>query len=220
MAQLEVRKRVQSQNDRIAAENRDRFAREGRFAVNMMGSPGAGKTTLLEHLLPKLLRNAKTAVIEGDLATDNDARRVAATGAGAVQINTNGGCHLDARMIAKRLDEPAIADARVLIIENVGNLVCPAGFDLGEDLRLVVLSITEGEDKPEKYPVAFLRAGAVALTKADLAPYVRASVEAVRGNILRVNPKARVFVCRLDGDAYDDGGLADYLLERAKDKQK
>lgn len=164
-------------NDKAADELRERFAGDGLLVLNLISSPGAGKTSLLEKTLADLKDEFSFAVIEGDLQTDNDARRVAATGARAVQINTEGGCHLNASMVAEALKALDMSGIDILFIENVGNLVCPVEFDLGEDAKVALLSTTEGDDKPEKYPQLFSLSKAMVLNKTDLLPYVDFSVE-------------------------------------------
>lgn len=155
---IDVNANIMDINNAYAGENRSLLTDKGILTINIMGSPGAGKTTLLERLLALLQKEMKVAVIEGDLATAKDAERIAICGAEVIQINTDGGCHLDAKMIARVIPAFDLAQIKLLIIENVGNLVCPAGFDLGEDIRMVVMSVTEGSDKPAKYPGAFLAA--------------------------------------------------------------
>lgn len=164
-------------NDAIAAQLRERFAGEGILALNLISSPGAGKTSLLERTLTDLKREFRMAVIEGDLQTDNDARRVAATGAQAVQINTGGGCHLDGAMVLNALNKLDTQGLDILFIENVGNLVCPVEFDCGEDHKIALLSVTEGDDKPEKYPLLFNLSSVMVLNKVDLLPYVDFDVQ-------------------------------------------
>jgi len=212
MEEIEIEKNVLDENDGIAQANRKLLADNGIFAMNVIGSPGAGKTTLLEHVLPKLAGRISTAVIEGDLYTDNDARRIAAAGAEVVQIDTEGGCHLDAGMISRKLQNIDLKTKDLLVIENVGNLICPAEFDLGESQRLVIISLTEGDDKPEKYPLAFLKADMVALTKMDLAPYIKADAEKMKKQMTDIHPGLKIFDCSFRDDQYDDGGLADYIL--------
>ena len=163
-------KSILKANDQLAAENRLRFTREGLFTVNLVGSPGCGKTTLLEGLVQQFGVRAATAVIEGDVAGQIDAERMEKIGVPVVQINTDGMCHLDANMISAARDGLSASDGAFLFIENVGNLVCTAGFDLGERLRLVALSVPEGDDKLVKYPAIFQRSDALVITKIDLAP--------------------------------------------------
>jgi hydrogenase nickel incorporation protein HypB len=157
--------------------------------MNIMGSPGAGKTTLLENILPALAASYKTVVIEGDLATQNDAERIRKTGVEAYQINTDGGCHLNARLIEAEYKKVDADKTELIIIENVGNLVCPIECDLGEDLRIVLLSTPEGEDKPLKYPPAMLNTDAVVITKTDVAQYVDVNIEQMKKNVTTINPK-------------------------------
>ena len=157
-------------NDRLAAHNREHFDSYGVLAINLMSSPGAGKTSLLERTIESLRGRLRIAVIEGDLATENDARRIRAKGVPAVQITTGSACHLDARMVHEALHEMPLSGLDVLFIENVGNLVCPASFDLGEHLDVTLLSVPEGDDKPQKYPVMFRAADLLILTKTDFLP--------------------------------------------------
>ena len=159
-------------NDRISGQLKTIFASHGIFVPNLISSPGAGKTTLLERTLNDLKGEFNMAVIEGDLMTDNDARRVAATGAQAVQINTQGGCHLDSGMVIDALSNIKLEGLDIVFIENVGNLVCPVEFEVGEDCKVALLSVTEGDDKPEKYPLLFAEARVMVLNKIDLLPYV------------------------------------------------
>jgi hydrogenase nickel incorporation protein HypB len=162
------------------------------LTLNLISSPGAGKTTLIERTAAALRGKLRLAVIEGDLATTLDAGRVAAQGVPVVQINTNGGCHLEARQIMAALPQLPLGDVDVLIIENVGNLVCPVEFDLGEDAQVVVTSLTEGDDKPLKYPASFMAAQAVVVNKLDLAPHLPASVDRLYQSIAAINGRARV----------------------------
>jgi len=201
MTKVEINQDLRALNRQVAAENRKRFNACGVYVINIMGSPGSGKTTLLENILPKLGGKLRTAVIEGDLATQNDALRIEKLGVKALQINTNGGCHLDAKMIAGQLQKLDLAGLDLLIIENVGNLVCPSSFDLGENLRMVVLSVAEGEDKPAKYPIAFLNANTAVLTKTDLLPYLDTDIDVMKRYINDVNPKVTVLeTAKKDGE--------------------
>ena len=183
---------VLAKNDRLAERNRGWLAGREILAVNLMSSPGAGKTTLLERTIRDLGARVSIGVIEGDQATDRDAARIRATGCRAVQINTGAGCHLDAAMLARGLESLKPAFGTVVMIENVGNLVCPALFDLGERTKVVILSVTEGEDKPLKYPHMFQAADAILLNKIDLLPHVAFDVEQCVDFAHRVNPLARV----------------------------
>ena len=183
---------ILSKNDGFAAENRARFAELGLLALNLVSSPGAGKTSLLVATIESLKREASIAVIEGDQATENDADRIRATGVPATQINTGRGCHLDAHMVGHAFESLPLEAGGILFIENVGNLVCPAAFDLGEAHKVAILSVTEGEDKPIKYPDMFAAADLMILAKTDLLPHldfdVAACIEAAR----RVNPGIEV----------------------------
>lgn len=185
-----VQVQVLARNRALAARNRSLLQQRRVFAVNLMSSPGAGKTTLLSRTLPELHRTGPVSVIEGDQATALDANRLAQTGLPVVQVNTGTGCHLDADMIAAALQQLAPAPSTLLIIENVGNLVCPALFDLGEGKRVVLLSVTEGDDKPEKYPHMFAAADLVVLTKLDLLAHVDFDVSRARRAVSQLNPKA------------------------------
>lgn len=175
--EVSVARNVLEANDAVARRLKEMFRARGILVLNLISSPGAGKTSLLERTLTDLKDEFAMAVIEGDLQTDNDARRVAATGAQAVQINTGGGCHLDGTMVLESLSGLKLDGLDVLFIENVGNLVCPVEFDCGEDHKIALLSVTEGDDKPEKYPLLFSLAAVMLLNKIDLLPYVDFSVE-------------------------------------------
>ncbi len=196
--QVKVMKNVLAMNDEVAAENAAEFRAHGVFVLNIMGSPGAGKTTLLERTLEALKDEMHIGVIEGDLFTTKDAERIERHGVPVVQINTSGGCHLDAPMIQSAVLAMELATLDLLIVENVGNLVCPAEFSLGEDKKAVVLSITEGDDKPLKYPLMFKEADAALLNKVDLLPYTDFSVERVKEDVLTLHPGIEIFpvACR------------------------
>ena len=184
---IEVETAILSQNDTYAAQNRRILKALDVFALNLVSSPGSGKTTLLCETI-KRLGDAPLAVIEGDQQTQNDADRIRATGARAVQINTGKGCHLDAHMVVHALDDLRLRQGAFLFIENVGNLVCPAAFDLGEDCKVAILSVTEGEDKPLKYPDMFTAAKLAILNKIDLAPHCDVDLDLYEANLRRVNP--------------------------------
>ncbi len=190
---VEVRQRVQKQNDITARALRDRFAEAGTFVVSLVSSPGAGKTEFLEQVLRRLGGVHRVAALVGDLATDNDARRLARSGAPARQILTGTVCHLEAAMVADALDGWSLEQLDYLFIENVGNLVCPATFDLGENLRLVLFSVAEGEDKPLKYPTIFNTADVAIITKTDLAAAVEFDAAAAHRSIQSVRPGIDVF---------------------------
>ena len=188
MTQIPLERKVLRENDRIAGELRARFARHGILCLNLVSSPGAGKTSLLERTLEAFAPAQRVAVLTGDIQTDNDAVRLARFGFPARQITTGGTCHLDARMIEKALADWNLADLDVLLIENVGNLVCPSGYDLGEAAKIVVFSVAEGEDKPLKYPAMFFRSELLILNKIDLLPYVPFSMVKARENAQKVHP--------------------------------
>ena len=185
-------KLVLNENQKVANELRSRFEAHGVYCVNLVSSPGSGKTTLLEKTLAGFDKDARVAVLTGDLQTENDARRLAQYGFPVQQITTGGVCHLDAGMIARALDAWDLDDIDLLLIENVGNLVCPSSYDLGENVRVVLLSVTEGEDKPLKYPATFVKAQLLVLTKSDLLPYVPFDMEAARKNARMVHPEMEV----------------------------
>ncbi len=191
---IEIRKGVLKKNDLLAADLRQRFRAAGIFTVNLVSSPGTGKTMLLERTLRALVQDgSRVAAIVGDLETDNDARRLAASGAPIRQINTHGTCHLESEMIGQQLDGWDLDGLSFLFIENVGNLVCPSSYDLGEDLRACLLSVTEGEDKPLKYPVIFNSADVGVITKIDLAEACEFRREEALRNLGEVRPGMRVF---------------------------
>lgn len=191
---VDIEERVLEKNDRIATDNRAAFALQKILVLNLVSSPGSGKTTLLTETILRLTDRIHCAVIEGDQQTSNDAERIRATGAPAVQVNTGKGCHLDAQMIADAMLCLTRDVGSVLFIENVGNLVCPAGFDLGEKHKVVVLSVTEGEDKPLKYPYMFAAASVMVLNKTDLLPHVNFDVDACIANARSVNPDIEIFL--------------------------
>jgi hydrogenase nickel incorporation protein HypB len=197
-------------NKKIAAEIRSQLEARRILTVNFMSSPGAGKTTLLEKIAERLKSGYRMAVIEGDIETERDAERIRAKGVPAWQITTGGACHLEAKMVAKILPNlPAGLD--FLFIENVGNLVCPAGYELGERLRCVLLSAPEGDDKPKKYPKAFTTSDCLILTKADLIPYLPYDQEKVKKEALELNPRLKVFLTSaVTGQGLDE--LADFFI--------
>ncbi len=191
-------------NSLLAESLRDTFRRHNVLVLDIIASPGAGKTTLLERTVAGLGGELRLQVIEGDPTTSLDAERIVAAGAPAVQINTGAGCHLEARMIQAALEQMDIADADVVIIENVGNLMCPTGWDLGEDAKVVVASLPEGDDKPLKYPMAFATAQAAVINKVDLEPYIPSRSARLRANALTINPDLAVFeVSCLTGQGLD-----------------
>jgi hydrogenase nickel incorporation protein HypB len=202
-------------NDQLAAENRARFDAAGVYAVNVVGSPGCGKTTLLEALFAQLKGRLRPAVIEGDIAGSIDAERIEALGIPVVQINTDGACHLDANMVISAVRELDLAAIDLLMIENVGNLVCTSGFDLGEHLRLIVLSVSEGDDKAVKYPAIFQGSDALLITKTDLLPHSNFQMGRITADMNRLAPQAEVFqVSALHGDGIP--AAADWLAARVQ----
>jgi hydrogenase nickel incorporation protein HypB len=180
-------------NDRIAEENRKLFDKSGVYVINIMSAPGAGKTSLLEKTIKEISGKTKIGVIEGDIAGSDDAKRIKNLGIPVVQINTGGACHLDANMIREAIDSFPLKGLDILIIENVGNLVCPAEFKVGEDIKVMLLSITEGDDKPLKYPLMFQESSALILNKIDLLPYTNADIVKIKKNSLSLNPKLKIF---------------------------
>jgi hydrogenase nickel incorporation protein HypB len=210
--EIVVREEILGTNRAVAATLRRRFAERGILAVNMISSPGAGKTALLEAFADRLRGRVRMAVIEGDIETERDAERIRRKGVPARQITTGGACHLEAKMIGKVF--PTLpADVELLFIENVGNLVCPASFDLGETLRMVLLSAPEGDDKPKKYPEAFLSAHVLVISKADLVPHLPFDAALAAREALEINPRLAVFTTSaLTGEGLD--GLLAYLTAR------
>ena len=215
---IEVEQDVRAENLHQSGHLREHFAHHGVRVIGLLGSPGSGKTTLLENILPALSKKMRVAVIEGDVATENDARRIRQLGVQAVQINTAGACHLDTAMVKKALEEIDLDAIDLLIIENVGNLVCPVGFPLGETLRLAVISAAEGEDKPLKYPSAVLHTDAMVVTKTDIAGFTRVDPGKMAEYARQINPDIQVFFSGFDKDggwngaAGDGQSLADYLI--------
>jgi len=208
-------KKILRANDQLAEENRARFRAAGVFCLNLVGSPGSGKTTLLEGLFTRLEGRLAPAVIEGDIAGSIDAERIDALGVPVVQINTDGACHLDANMIAAAIGDADYDTIDLVVIENVGNLICTAGFDLGEQLRVVVLSVPEGDDKLAKYPAIFQGSHALVISKTDLLPHIRFDVDRVVADMKRLAPEAPVFqVAALAGDGIP--AMADWLAEKCK----
>jgi hydrogenase nickel incorporation protein HypB len=202
-------------NDQLAEENRAKLNAAGVFCVNIVGSPGCGKTTLLEALLAPQKGVPVSAVIEGDIAGSIDAERIEALGIPAVQINTDGACHLDANMIASAMRGLDLAAIDLLLVENVGNLVCTAGFDLGEHMRVVVLSVSEGDDKVVKYPAIFQGSNALFITKIDLLPHVKFDMERVAADMKRLAPRAAILpVSAVQGTGIDEASR--WLFEKIR----
>jgi hydrogenase nickel incorporation protein HypB len=217
MSIITIERKVLEKNDALASRNRDEFARLGNFVLNLVSSPGSGKTSLLEVTLAKVRGRITAAVIEGDVQTDLDAQRVAKLDVPVVQIVTNGGCHLEAKLVYDAMQSLDLSTVDLLVIENVGNLVCPANYDLGEAQKVVVLSVTEGDDKPLKYPSMFRNASVVIINKIDLLPYVNSNVEVLKQNALSINPSLTVFEvsCRT-GEGVD--AWCDWLVAHSAKK--
>jgi hydrogenase nickel incorporation protein HypB len=202
-------------NDRIAADNRKVFDELGVYVINLMSGPGAGKTSLLERTLKELSGKLKIGVIEGDIAGTDDAQRIDSLGVPVVQINTGGACHLDANMITEVMYDLPLKDLDLLIIENVGNLVCPAEFKVGENIKVMLLSIAEGHDKPLKYPLMFQESSALVLNKIDLLPYTNADLGKIKKDSLSLNPNLKIFeVSCKTGDGIT--GWTDWLQSLVK----
>jgi hydrogenase nickel incorporation protein HypB len=190
--EVKVVKNILEANEVIAQENRRLFKEKGLYVLNLMGGPGTGKTTLLERTIERIKDRWKVGVIEGDIATSRDAERIAQYGVSVVQINTGGACHLDGNMVRMGLRELPLEELQVLIVENVGNLVCPAEFNIGEDDKVMILSVTEGEDKPLKYPLMFQVSRLLLLNKIDLLPHVDFNLDRFKEFALRVNPQLEI----------------------------
>jgi hydrogenase nickel incorporation protein HypB len=203
---VQVEQDILAKNNQYASANRSHFAEHGIFVLNLVSSPGSGKTSLLTRTIERLKDKTRIAVIEGDQQTSLDADRIRATGVSAVQINTGKGCHLDAHMVGHALERLALPDDSLLLIENVGNLVCPAAFDLGEAHKVAILSVTEGEDKPLKYPDMFAAAEVMLLNKVDLLPYLSFNVPLCIEYARRVNPYIRVILT----SAVSDEGMEEW----------
>ncbi|MBF0558893.1 MAG: hydrogenase nickel incorporation protein HypB [Nitrospirae bacterium] len=190
---LKVASKILDANDRIAQDNRRIFSDAGVFVINLMSSPGAGKTSLLEKTIAGLKKSLDIGVIEGDITGTDDAERINRLGVPVVQINTGGACHLDANMINVVLPDLPLDELDLLVIENVGNLVCPAEFKVGEDVKIMILSIAEGHDKPLKYPLMFQESTALIINKIDLRPFLDVDVDKIRKDALSLNPSIKIF---------------------------
>lgn len=204
MSIITVERKVLAKNDMVASEIRSKLLENGVFTINIVSSPGSGKTSLVEKTIEHFNGRMNISVIEGDVQTDLDAQRVSAYNVPVVQIITNGGCHLDANLVKDSMTSLDLVQTDLLIIENVGNLVCPAGYDLGEDIKVVVISVTEGDDKPLKYPKMFMNSKVLVINKTDLLPYVNCNIELLKSNALKINPELKVFeVSCTSGDGID-----------------
>lgn len=219
MSIIKIERRVLEKNDQIASENRALLAEHGIFAINIVSSPGAGKTSILERTLQCLDGALGVNVIEGDVQTDFDAQRVARYRVPVVQIVTHGGCHLEARLVRDALLKSDLERTDLLVIENVGNLVCPANYDLGEAVKVVVLSTTEGDDKPLKYPGMFRNASVLLINKIDLIPHVDCELDRMRRNALEINPSLEIFEmsCKTEAGIRE---WCDWLKEKASLKAR
>jgi hydrogenase nickel incorporation protein HypB len=219
MAKIDIRKKVLSANDEIAARTRSYLQAQKIVALNLVSSPGAGKTCLLEKTVGALRDEIPMALVAGDVQTENDAARLTRAGAAMVRpIVTGGMCHLDASMVAKALDQLDLKGTRLLFIENVGNLVCPSSYDLGEDMKVVLVSVTEGDDKPLKYPGMFRRSSLMVVNKTDLLPYCDFDMQRVKENALRINGELEI----IEMSCQTGQGLKrwlDWLRERVANKQ-
>jgi hydrogenase nickel incorporation protein HypB len=216
---IPVVRKILEANDQMAEELKATFAAQRILCLNLMSSPGAGKTTLLEQTLRGLSSDMTMAVIEGDVQTSNDAERIAATGAQAIQINTDGACHLDSSMVQEAVKQTDLEALDILFIENVGNLVCPAAFNVGEDFKVTVLSLPEGDDKPEKYPSMFARSKLLLINKVDLLPYLEFDLDRAAKAAKTINPEIKVLtVSAKTGEGMEEWYA--WLRDRRKEKQK
>ncbi|WP_302487120.1 hydrogenase nickel incorporation protein HypB [uncultured Megamonas sp.] len=216
---IPVMQDILGRNDEIASKNKALFDKHGILAINLLGSPGSGKTTLLERTIAHLKDDLNLAVIEGDLFTDKDADRIAQHNVPVIQINTNGGCHLDAPMVEEVLGDLDLDKLDVVIIENVGNLVCPAEFVVGEDMKVTVLSITEGDDKPLKYPIIFKESKVAILNKVDILPFTNFDMESAKHDLKCIHPQLEI----METAASKDMGVdkwCDFIHSEFKKKQE
>ncbi len=215
---ISVVRNVLEANERIARENKRLFDQKNLLVINLMSGPGAGKTSLLERTISALKEKVRIGVIEGDIQTSKDAERIALLGVPVVQINTDGACHLDGNMIRETLPHLDLDSLELLIVENVGNLVCPAEFNVGEDYKVMLLSVTEGEDKPEKYPLMFMESKVLLINKIDLLPYLDVAVSKIKEAAKRVNPDLTIY----EISCKTDEGLTDWynwIFEKVREKR-
>jgi hydrogenase nickel incorporation protein HypB len=216
---VSVVRNILEANERIAEQNKALFQEHHLLVINLMSSPGAGKTTLLEKTIDALKKDLRIGVIEGDIQSTSDAERIARKGVPAVQINTGGACHLDGNMIRATFQEFDFSRLDLLVVENVGNLVCPAEFNVGEDFKVMILSVAEGDDKPSKYPLMFHESKVLLVNKIDLLPYVDCSVEKIIKDSLNINPELAIFqVSCKTGEGLEDWHR--WLRERVKEKSR
>jgi len=215
---ISVVRNILEANDRIAQQNRDLFTENGLLVINLMSSPGAGKTSLLEKTIDALKDDVGIGIIEGDIQSTQDAERIARKGVPAVQINTGGECHLDGNMIRDAFEEFDFENMDLLIVENVGNLVCPAEFKVGEDFKAMILSVTEGDDKPSKYPLMFRESKVLLINKIDLLPYVDCSLDRIKEDSLKINPDLSIFqISCKTGEGLEE--WYEWLRERVKNRE-
>lgn len=218
MKQLNLKKNILGNNDELANANRKYFQEKGIFAINLLGSPGAGKTSVLERILSEMKEELEMAVIEGDLYTAKDAERIKKHGIPVLQVNTGGGCHLDAAMVKESLNHIDTNALDFLIIENVGNLVCPASYDLSEDMKVTVLSITEGNDKPLKYPSMFQKSEVLIVNKMDLLEYTNFSMDELYRDIRSLNADMEIFeISCTTGEGLEE--LQDFFKQKISEKR-
>ena len=218
LTRVKVFTNILKTNESIAQKNRDIFNKNKVYTINLMSSPGSGKTSLLERTIESLKDELKIAVVEGDLQTDKDAKRIEKYNIPVVQINTKGACHLDSKMVDRVLGFFNFQEINLLVIENVGNLVCPASFDLGEDDRVIMVSIPEGDDKPIKYPVMFRKAKVVLINKVDLLDYTNFNMAGIKKDALSINPHLKIFeISCQTGEGLDD--WFDWLREQVRKKR-
>jgi hydrogenase nickel incorporation protein HypB len=216
---ISVVKNILEANDRIAQQNRALFDEKGVTVMNLMSSPGAGKTSLLEKTIQALKEDLTLGVIEGDIQSSKDAERIARLDIPVVQINTGGACHLDGNMIRDTFGEFSFEELDLLVVENVGNLVCPAEFKVGEDFKAMILSVTEGDDKPAKYPLMFHESSVLLINKTDLLPYVDCTVERIREEALKINPHLIIFeISCKTGDGLE--AWYDWLKQEVRSRKK
>lgn len=212
---VKVVTRILEANERIASDNRRIFDDSGVYVINLMSAPGAGKTSLLERTIKEMNKRLKIAVIEGDIAGTQDAQRIGNLGTPVIQINTGGACHLDANMINEVLGELPLKETELLFVENVGNLVCPAEFNVGEDMKMMLLSITEGDDKPLKYPLMFQESSVLILNKIDLLQHTNVNVDKIKRDAMSLNPSIKIFeISCKTGEGISE--WADWLIEKVK----
>ncbi len=216
---INVRQSVFEENNRIAMKNREFFDSSSLFVVNLMSAPGSGKTTLIERTIDALKEKFRFGVIEGDITSSIDAEKLEKKGIPVIQLNTGGECHLDANMVSQAIENFDFNDLDIIIIENVGNLVCPAEFKVGEDIKVMILSAPEGEDKPKKYPLMFMESSALIINKMDLIPHIDTDINALINNAMEINPKLKIFMTSAKtGEGIKE--WADWLAQKIIEKRE